>query len=86
MRWSGQGSLHIARPIRAIGTAELRLSVRDPYLPGSVLTWPCACSASYRMLLDDRERRRKEGYVSHTVVTATSVSPLAPAASRKGNG
>ena len=73
------------RHIRGIGTAELRPSVRDPYLPRSVRTWPCACSASYRMLLDDRERRTKEGNVSHTVA-ATSESPLAPAASRKGNG
>jgi hypothetical protein len=38
------------------------------------------------MLLDDRERLTKEGYVSHTVVTATSESTVAPAASRKGNG
>jgi hypothetical protein len=70
---------------KGIGTAELRPSVRDPYLPRSVRTCPCACSAGYRMVLDDRERRTKEGYVSLTVA-ATSESSLAPAASRKGNG
>jgi hypothetical protein len=37
------------------------------------------------MLLDDRERPTNEGNVSHTVA-ATSESPLAQAASRKGNG
>jgi hypothetical protein len=37
------------------------------------------------LLLDDRERQTKEGYVSHTVA-ATSESPVALAASRKGNG
>jgi hypothetical protein len=66
--------------------AELGPSVRDQYLPRSVRTWPCACSARYRMLLlDDRERPTKEGNVSDTVA-ATSESPIAPAATRKGNG
>jgi hypothetical protein len=69
-----------------IGTAELRPSVRYPYLPRSVRTWPCACSARYHMLLlDDRERPTEEGNVSHTVA-AMSKSPVASAASRKGNG
>ena len=75
-----------SRPIRGSGTAELRPSVRDPYLPRSMRTWPCACSPRYRMLLlDDRKRRTKEGNVSH-IVAATSESPVAPAATRKGNG
>ena len=74
------------RPIRGIRTAELWHSVRNPYLPRSVRTWTCACSARYRMLLlDDRERRTKEGNVSDTVA-ATSESPIVPAATRKGNG
>ncbi len=60
-------------------------SVRAPYLPRPVRTWPCACSARYRMLLDDRERRTKVGNVRHPVVN-TSESPLAPAATRKGKG
>jgi hypothetical protein len=37
------------------------------------------------LLLDDRERRTKVGNVSGTVV-ATSESPVAPAATRKGKG
>jgi hypothetical protein len=37
------------------------------------------------LLLDVRERRTKEDYVSDTVA-ATSESPLAPAVTRKGNG
>jgi hypothetical protein len=37
------------------------------------------------LLLDDRERRTKEGNVSHTVA-ARSESPVAPLATRKGNG
>ena len=63
-----------------------KASVLDPCLRQSVRTWPCACSDGYRMLLlNDRERRTKEGNVSHTVA-ARSESPVAPLATRKGNG
>jgi hypothetical protein len=86
VRWSAPASPHIPRAIRGIGTAELRPSVRDLYQPPVGTNLACACSAGYRMLLlDDWERRTKEGKASDTVA-AQSESPITRAASRKGNG
>jgi hypothetical protein len=51
-----------------------RLEHSDAGGSRSVPTWPCACSARYRiLLLYDRQRRTNEGNVSH-IVAATSES------------
>ena len=64
-----------------------RLEHSDAGGSRSVRTWPCACSARYLMLLlYDRQRRTNEGNVSHTVAATSEESPLAQAATRKGNG